>query len=62
MTIAVDYELTLKEAERALRDARSADDVRNTWKRHYAVLGHRALGRLLLGQPAASLIARREKE
>lgn len=60
MPVAVDYELTLREAERALREARTADDIRNTWKRHNSTLGHRTLGRLLLGRSSADLLARRD--
>jgi hypothetical protein len=60
MPVAVDYDLTLREAERALRDARTAGDVRNIWMKHVGALGHRTLGRLLLGRTAADLIARRE--
>jgi hypothetical protein len=60
MPIAVDYDLTVREAEKALRTAQSADDIRNAWKKHMGVLGHRTLGRLLLGRSAAELIAKRE--
>ena len=60
MPIAVDYDLTIREAEKALRTAQSADDIRNAWKKHMGVLGHRTLGRLLLGRSAAELIAKRE--
>lgn len=60
MTIAVDYELTVRDAEKALRDARTSDDVRNIWRKHYAALGHRTLGRLLLGRSAAHLLAKQE--
>jgi hypothetical protein len=63
MAVGVDYELQVREAEKELRAARTADDVRNAWKRHVGVLGHRALGRLLLGRPAVGLIeARRERD
>lgn len=60
MTVAVDYQLTLREAEKALQNARTADDIRNTWKRYNSALGHRTLGRLLLGRTAAELVARRD--
>jgi hypothetical protein len=62
MTVAVDFDLAAREAEKALRDARTADDVRNAWKKYMGTLGHRTLGRLLLGRSAAELIARREGE
>jgi hypothetical protein len=60
MPVAVDYDLTLREAEKALGRAQTADDVRNAWKRYIGALGHRTLGRLLLGRTAAELIAKRD--
>jgi hypothetical protein len=62
MPVAVDYDLTMRVAEKALREARTADDVRNVWRTHLDALGHRTLGRLLLGRNAAELIAKREKD
>ena len=62
MAVSVDYDLTMREAERALREARTADDVRNVWRRHLDALGHRTLGRLLMGRHAAELIAKRERD
>jgi nucleotide-binding universal stress UspA family protein len=61
MPIAVDYDLTIREAEKALRAAQTADDVRNVWKKYMGALGHRTLGRLLLGRSAAEIIAKREE-
>jgi len=58
MTTA-DYEANLHDAERALKEARSAEDVRQAWRRHVSVLGHRTLGRLLTGRPADELLDRR---
>lgn len=58
MPVAVDYELSIREAEKALNEAQTAGDVRNAWKRHLPALGHRTLGRLLMGQSAAALLAR----
>jgi hypothetical protein len=58
MPVAVDYELAIREAEKALKDAQTAGDVRNAWKRHLPTLGHRTLGRLLMGQEAAALLAK----
>lgn len=55
-----DYEASLRAAEQELRSAASAEDVRVVWRRHFGVLGHRTLGRLLLGRPAAELLARRD--
>ena len=60
MTVAVDYALTIGDAEKALRTAQTADDVRNAWKKHMGALGHRTLGRLLLGRSAAELLAKQD--
>lgn len=62
MPVPVDYELTVREAEKQLRDARTADDIRNIWRRHISAIGHRTLGRLLLGRTASELVARRDQE
>ncbi len=61
MTVAVDYDLTIREAEKALRSAQTADDIRNAWGKYLGALGHRTLGRLLLGRSAAELIAKRDQ-
>ncbi|MGD0115431.1 MAG: hypothetical protein ABSC13_05440 [Dehalococcoidia bacterium] len=55
-----DYEQAAQSAARELQQAQTADDVRKIWKKYYLVLGHRSLGRLLLGRPAAELVARHE--
>jgi hypothetical protein len=60
MPLAIDYELAVREADKALRNAQSAGDVRNVWKKHLGMVGHRTLGRLLLGRSAAEVLARRE--
>ena len=62
MPIAVDYQITLREAEKALRGAQTADDVRNTWKKYNGALGHRTLGRLLLGRSSAELLAKHKPD
>ncbi len=59
MTSTDEYEGALRAAERALDGAATAGDVRNTWQKHLGALGHRTLGRLLLGRPAEELLARR---
>lgn len=60
MTSEGDYEKALKDAERDLSRAQTADEVRSVWKRYYLVVGHRTLGRLLMGRSAAELAARRQ--
>ena len=59
MTSAPEYETSVRAAERELAAAATAEDVRITWRKHFGTLGHRALGRLLLGRSAGELIARR---
>jgi len=49
-------------AHSALKKAKTAEDVRAVWKDHYLLIGHRILGRLLLGQDAESAIHRRRRE
>jgi hypothetical protein len=56
---AEEYETALRAAERAFRQAQTADDVRDAWRTHFSVLGHRTLGRLLLGRSAEELVERR---
>ena len=56
--IAADYALVLRDAEKALASAKSADDVRAAWKKHNGALGHRTLGRLLMGRTSAELLAK----
>jgi hypothetical protein len=60
MVVAADYALTLRDAEKALAAARTAGDVRNIWKQYNSTLGHRTLGRLLMGRPAAELLAKHD--
>ncbi len=61
MTVAVDYALSISEAEKAIRSAQTADDIRKAWKKHMGALGHRTLGRLLLGRSAAELLSRADE-
>ncbi len=59
MTSPDEYESVLRQAARELAEAATADDVRRIWRQHFGALGHRALGRLLLGRPADELLSRR---
>ena len=59
MTTDVGYETALRTAERELQGAATAQDVRRVWRAHMGTLGHRTLGRLLLGRSAGDLAARR---
>ena len=60
MTMSVEEtEALLKKAERELDGAKTADEVRQTWRKYYLQVGHRSLGRLLLGRSAEEIVARR---
>ena len=59
MTTDAEYPSALREAARELAEAATAEDVRRIWRKHFGTLGHRALGRLLLGRSAEELLARR---
>jgi hypothetical protein len=61
MTAPDEYESALREAERDLKEAGTADDVRRIWRKHFGTVGHRALGRLLVGRSADEQLARRAK-
>ena len=52
----------LHAAEKELKAAKSADDVRAVWRKYYLTTGHRKLGRLLLGRTAEQILAGREKD
>ncbi|MEX0785782.1 MAG: hypothetical protein WD939_04015 [Dehalococcoidia bacterium] len=58
-TTSTEFETAMRQAERELREASTADDIRACWDKHVGALGHRALGRLLTGRPASELIDRR---
>ena len=57
---AEDYESVLRAANKSLREASTAAEVREVWKAHLGTLGHRTLGRLLIGQDVERLLERRE--
>ena len=56
-----EYEAAIKAAEKELTDARTAEDIRDTWKKHSSMLGHRTLGRLLTGMSSERILTRREE-
>ncbi|MDR5710285.1 MAG: hypothetical protein QN172_01440 [Armatimonadota bacterium] len=49
----------LQQVKEELDAARTKEDVIAVWKRHYLKIGHRKLGRLLLGRPIEELIRSR---
>jgi len=55
-----EYEAALIAASKDLTSASTADDVRRVWRAHTGTLGHRTLGRLLLGQSLDRLLERRQ--
>ena len=54
-----EYEAAIKDAEQLLKQAQTADDVREVWRKYTGSLGHRTLGRLLMGQSSERLLDRR---
>ena len=58
---AEEYETAIRAADKALREAQTAEDVRNVWKNHVGTLGHRTLGRLLTGMNVERILDRREE-
>jgi hypothetical protein len=52
----------LHAAEKELKAAQSADDVRTIWRKYFLAVGHRKLGRLLIGRTAEQILAGRQKD
>jgi hypothetical protein len=52
----------LHAAEKELKVAQSADEVRAVWRKYYLTVGHRKLGRLLIGRTAEQILAGRQKD
>ena len=60
MTMPVEEtEALLKQAEQELDGAKTADQIRQIWRKYYLQIGHRNLGRLLIGRSVDEIIARR---
>ena len=53
-----ELETQLQTAAEELKGLESANDVKKWWNRHYYALGHKRLGRLLLGQSVERLLER----
>ncbi|MCJ7810602.1 MAG: hypothetical protein MUP62_00115 [Dehalococcoidia bacterium] len=61
MTMPVEEtEALLRQAEQELDGAKTADQIRQIWRKYYLQVGHRSLGRLLLGRAAEEIVARRK--
>jgi hypothetical protein len=56
---AEEAEALLKQAEQELDGAKTADQIRQIWRKYYLQVGHRNLGRLLIGRSADEIVARR---
>jgi len=57
---AEETEALLKKAEQELDGAKTADEIRQTWRKYYLQVGHRNLGRMLIGRAVDEIIARRK--
>ena len=55
---AEELETKIQAAADELAELETANDVRRWWNRHYYGLGHKRLGRLLLGQSVERLLER----
>jgi hypothetical protein len=61
MTMPVEEtEALLRQAEQELDGAKTADQIRQIWRKYYLQVGHRSLGRLLLGRSSEEIVARRK--
>ena len=58
---AEEYERAIRAADKGLREAQTAEDVRRVWKDQVGTLGHRTLGRLLTGMSVERILDRREE-
>ena len=58
-TPAEETEALLRQAEQELDGAKTADQIRQIWRKYYLQVGHRNLGRILIGRAADEIIARR---
>ena len=62
MAETTDIEPILKQAAAELGNLQTVAEVRAWWQRYYLLLGHRRLGRLLIGRPVESMLGSRENE
>ena len=51
----------LKQVKAELDGCKTKDEVAELWKRHYLKVGHKKLGRLLVGRTVDSAMSRRGK-
>lgn len=62
MAETVNIEPVLKQAAAELEKLQTVAELRVWWQRYYLQLGHRRLGRLLIGRPVESMLGGRERE
>ena len=53
-----DLEAQLQAAADEMKNLETVNDVKKWWNKHYYVLGHKRLGRLLRGQSVERLLER----
>ena len=56
-----DFEKEIAAADAEMRASKTVEDLRGVWVSHFGRLGHKALGRLLIGMPTEAVIAKRAK-
>lgn len=62
MAETTDIEPILRQAAAELPALQTVAELRVWWQKYYLTLGHRRLGRLLIGRPVESLLGGRERE
>ena len=62
MAQSTDIEPILRQAAAELPTLQTVAELRTWWQKHYLALGHRRLGRLLIGRPVESLLGGRDRE
>ena len=60
LTTEAEYEASLRTAAKEFASAQTAEDVRRVWRANIGTLGHRTLGRLLLGGSLDRMLERRQ--
>lgn len=56
MADVAEIEQTTRQAASEMEDLKTIDEVRAWWRKYYLTLGHRRLGRLLIGRSVESLL------
>jgi len=56
-----DFEKEIAQADAEMKACKTAEELAGVWKAHFGRLGHKALGRLLIGMPTEAVVAKRAK-